>query len=216
MSITIVLIIATVLVSVLAIRDTSIMNKGMIDNFFIFRKKEYYRLLTAGFIHADYNHLGFNMLTLFFFGRYIEHTVGALAFIPIYLGSIVVGNMVSIFLNRQNINYAALGASGGVSGILFGVVLIQPWMMIYLFGILPIPGILYLILFVVYSAYGMYQQTNIGHAAHLYGGMSGALFTLIALPLRLYYILYFLGIVALGIVGNYLLQKYHHKIRFRF
>lgn len=216
MSITLLIILTTAIVSVLAMRDQSMVGKLMIDNFFVLRKKQYYRLLTSAFVHADFSHLGFNMLTLYFFGPAIERSVGSLPMLAIYLGSILVGSLVSVFLNRQNINYAALGASGGVSGVLFGVILIDPWIMIYLFGLLPLPGIIYLVLFILYSAYGMYQPTNIGHAAHLYGGMGGALFTLVFLPLRLEFFITFGGILTLGVVGNYLLQKYRHKIRFPF
>lgn len=145
------------------------------------RRHEYWRLLGYGLVHADFQHLLFNMITLFFFGRameglYAQH-LGPLGFLWFYLGGLLVSILPSYLKNRNNANYRSLGASGAVSAVLFAFILLRPWSMIIVF-VIPVPAILYAVAFLGYSIY-MDQRGggHINHSAHSWGAAYGVLFT---------------------------------------
>ena len=131
------------------------------------RKTQYDRLLTHGFIHADFQHLLFNMITLYFFGRLVEQVfvprVGHLGFVLFYLSAIVVAILPTYAQHRHDANYRSLGASGAVSAVLFAFILMQPWSMIFVF-FLPMPAIVYAVLYVGYSIWKDHHGgDNINH-----------------------------------------------------
>ncbi len=144
--------------------------------------KEYVRLISSGFLHANWGHLLFNMMTLFFFGRTMLSVLSPLLFCTLYLVSLLGGNLLALYIKRDDAQYRALGASGAVSGVLYAFILPFPWDRIYLFFIpIGIPAWIFGILFIAISVYGMRSQKgNIGHEAHLGGAITG-LFTMIAI-----------------------------------
>src|SRR3970282_1215677 len=113
---------ATVLVSWLAFNNPRLLDRLILWPPAIDRNKHYDRLLTHGFIHADWQHLLFNMITLFFFGRYIEpffaDYLGPLGFMMFYLSAIVIAILPTYMRHRHDSGYRSLGASGGVSAVL--------------------------------------------------------------------------------------------------
>jgi membrane associated rhomboid family serine protease len=150
------------------------------------RHREYHRLVTYGLVHADLGHLFFNMLTLFFFGRVLESfytmELGTFGFLLFYLGGLVVSILPTYLKNRRNPNYHSLGASGAVSAVLFAYILFAPWNRIIVF-VLPMPAILYAVLYVGYSIYmDRAGRDNINHSAHLWGAAYGVVFTLAIEP----------------------------------
>lgn len=150
------------------------------------RKRQYERLLTHGFVHADGMHLLFNMVTLFFFGRAIEPVFAAritsIGFLAFYLSAIVVAIIPSWLQHRNDADYRSLGASGAVSAVLFSFILFAPWSLIYVFFI-PMPAIVYAVLYVAWSIWMDHKgRDNINHSAHLWGGAYGVLFTLAVEP----------------------------------
>ncbi|MFC0185265.1 Membrane associated serine protease, rhomboid family [Pseudarcicella hirudinis] len=190
MSLTILLIAATVVISLLAWNNDTLLGKLLMNPFMINRKNEYWRFLTSGFIHADYGHLFFNMLSFYFFGQNIEAvfkeifgSTGEIYFLILYLGGIILSDVPSYIKNRNNFSYNSLGASGGVSSIIFAGILFFPLDKIYLYGALGIPGIIYALLYVWYSiAMGRRGGDNINHSAHLYGALFGVIFTIAVFP----------------------------------
>jgi membrane associated rhomboid family serine protease len=136
--------------------------------------RQYYRLLTSGFLHANVGHLGMNMLSLYFFGPGIEARWGGAQFLLIYLAAILGGNLLSLLVHRHH-DYRALGASGGVSGIILASVFMNPGMRLeFYFVPIPIPGWLYAVGFLGASFYGMRKQIgHVGHDAHLGGALVG-------------------------------------------
>ena len=145
------------------------------------------RFITHGFIHGDGWHLFFNMFTLYFFGRIIEKLYvakfGFLGFLGFYVLAIIVSALPNYIMHHKNPQYASLGASGGVSAVLFAFVLIAPWNLIYFFGILPIPAIGFAILYVGYSVYAAKRGGGrIDHVAHLAGAGFGVVATVITQP----------------------------------
>ena len=172
------LIAATCLVSFLAFNDPSLEERLIFRPEAILARKEYYRLVTSGFLHANWWHLLVNMYTLYSFGTTIEHWFGITHFLVIYFASIVGGNLVSLYLHRNH-DYAAYGASGGVCGVLFGFVLCVPYSRMMIFPLpYAVPAWVYAIAFMVASFYALKSATdNIGHDAHLGGAIIGLLTT---------------------------------------
>lgn len=187
MSFTIILIILTVLISYSAFNNYTLFNNLILWPKRMTEPKEYYRLITSGFIHADYMHLIFNMMALYFFGRVVEiyysmSGINILLFLVLYLLGIVVASLPSFVKNMNNSYYRSLGASGGVAAVLFSFVYFSPWQIIYVWFI-PIPGIIAAVGYLVYSAYMSKKGVdNVNHDAHFYGAVFGFLFTLIVAP----------------------------------
>lgn len=151
------------------------------------KQGQLYRFFSYGFIHADGMHLLFNMFTLYFFGSLIEllyqRYLGMFGFVLFYLAALLVSIFPSYLANINNPNYASLGASGAVSAVLFAFILIAPWEMLYLLGIVPIPAIIFAILYTAYSIYaGKRGRDNINHSAHLWGAAFGVLATIAMKP----------------------------------
>ena len=153
----------------------------------ISRHRQYDRLIGYGFIHADWAHLIFNMITLFFFGRLIEQVMAqisgsVLTFPLFYLGALVVSILPTYLKNKHNPNYLSLGASGAVSAVLFAFILLSPWSLIFVLFI-PAPAIVYAVFYVGYSLWmDKRGGDQINHSAHLAGAAFGVLFMLCMEP----------------------------------
>ena len=188
-SFTVAIIIVTCLVSFLALNNRKLMDALIFWPPAIQMQNQYYRFVTCGLIHADLMHLFFNMFTLYFFGSALEtYYMGDLGlqhyyFLLLYVLALIVANIPSYFKHRDDYNYRSLGASGAVSAVLFAYILIKPWDSLYLFGAVPVPAIIYVVLFVGYSVYMSRRGgDNVNHDAHLWGALFGVVFTIIAHP----------------------------------
>lgn len=179
-----VLIAINVLVSFKGFRDMRFFNTYLFEVYEVKVRKDYRRLITSGFLHLDVNHLLFNMLTLFFFSPAIEHSLGELQFLLIYFASLVGGNLVALYFQRHNYNYSAVGASGAISGLVFAAIALFPGIRMSLIFIpIPMPGWLFGLAYVLYSIYGIRsQRDNVGHEAHLGGGLVGLLVAVLLEP----------------------------------
>ena len=188
LSITLVIVVATGIVSWLAFNNRQLLDRLILWPPAIDRHKQYDRLVTHGFIHADLGHLLFNMITLFFFGRPVEQVfverIGAVGFVLFYLSAIVIAILPTYLKHRNDAQYRSLGASGAVSAVLFAFILMAPWTGIYIFFIpIPIPAILYAVFYVGYSIWMDRRGTdNVNHSAHLWGAGYGVLFALVMEP----------------------------------
>ena len=183
-----VLIGVTVLVSWRAFNDRRLLERLILWPPAISRNKEYDRLLTHGFIHADGMHLLFNMVTLYFFGRALEgwfvQRIGIPGYALFYLSAIVVAILPTYLRHRNDPNYRSLGASGAVSAVLFSYILLDPWSGIYLFLIpIPIPAFVFGGLYLGYTIWmDRRGGGNVNHSAHLWGALYGMLFTVVLDP----------------------------------
>jgi len=139
------------------------------------------RMLTSGFLHVNPQHLFFNMFSLYFFAPVVIGELGDVYFVIIYLGSLLVGNALSYYFNKNEYHYTAVGASGAVMGIIYSAILLQPGMSLYLFLIpIPIPSYVFGVGYLLYSIYGMKAKSdNIGHDAHFGGAIGGYVLTLL-------------------------------------
>jgi membrane associated rhomboid family serine protease len=148
----------------------------------ILKRKDYKRLISSGFLHVNWQHLVFNMFSLYVFSDNVELVLGSSMLLFIYFISLVGGNLLSLFVHRHHGDYSAVGASGAVSGIIFAAIALQPSIGIGMFFIY-IPGWLYGMAFVAVSIYGIKsQKDNIGHEAHLGGALVGMLAAIACQP----------------------------------
>lgn len=183
---TTIIIIVTVIVSLMAWQSRALYNQLIFNPVWV-SQGQWHRLVTYGLIHADGTHLLFNMFTLYFFGRAIEQFynqyVSGFGFVVFYGLAIIASILPSHTTNKGKLNYFSLGASGGVSAVLFAYILIKPWSMLYLMAIIPIPAIIFA---VAYVAYGLYANkkgsSRINHSAHLWGGAFGVVATIAINP----------------------------------
>ncbi len=187
--ITLILIALTAIVSWMAFSNRKLADRLVLWPPAIDRRRQYDRLVTYGFVHADWMHLVFNMVTLYFFGRAIENVMvqitGTWLTYPLfYLAALAVSILPSYLKNQKNPNYISLGASGAVSAVLFAYILIDPWTRLYLFFIpIPIPAIFYAVFYVGYSIWmDRRGGDRINHSAHLAGAAFGVLFLVAMAP----------------------------------
>jgi len=154
----------------------------------IIEDKQYYRFITAGFLHGGLGHLAFNMLTLYFFGPLLEARLGAMMFLVLYFGSELAAHALTLYYHKDDYNYSAIGASGAISGVVFAFCLYRPFAMLYIFFAIPMPAIVFAVLYVVISIYAMKrsqsgaQMGRIAHEAHLGGAIGGVLLTVLLDP----------------------------------
>jgi membrane associated rhomboid family serine protease len=152
-------------------------------------RKEWWRLLSSGFLHVDFMHLFVNMYTLYMFGPLLLRLLGPSAFLQVYLGALIGGNLLSLWVNRKQDSYTAVGASGAITGVVFATVIIIPELQLSLMFLpIGIPGWLFAVLYTLFSIWGVRSKTgNVGHDAHLGGGIAGTLVLLALQPVLILY-----------------------------
>ena len=185
MTLTLFIVAATAVVSILAWRQQTLLDRLIYWPPAVARG-EWWRLITHGFIHADGAHLAFNMITLFFFGAFMERLlvdrIGAAGFLLFYLAGILVAILPSHIRHRHDHRYRCLGASGAVAAVLFGYVLIQPWGMLFVMFV-PMPAVVFAAVYVGYSLWAERNAPgNVNHSAHLWGAVWGVAFLLFLEP----------------------------------
>lgn len=178
-----ILIVTTVLLSIKGFNDYGFFEKYKFQVNRIL-SGEQIRMLSSGFLHADWMHLGFNMYALYLFGRIVVYKLGTPYFLIIYFGSLMAGSLYSLYYHKKEPYYSAIGASGAVSGIVYSAIMLQPGMSLYMIPIpIPIPGYVFAVGYLLYSIYGMKKQLgNIGHSAHLGGTIGGFILTIVLFP----------------------------------
>jgi len=192
MNITNLIIGITVITSLMAFSNHSILEELIFWPYRIWRNKEWHRLVSSGFIHADIGHLFFNMFALYSFGGFVENafhynngSMGLSLYVIMYFGAIATADVYHLFTQRDNFAYRALGASGGVSAVIFASILLNPTIHI---GLIFIPGDgipawAFGPLYLMYCAYMARRGgDNIGHTAHLTGAVFGFIFPVIFAP----------------------------------
>jgi membrane associated rhomboid family serine protease len=204
---TIIIIAANVIISLRGFKDFSFFEKYKF-NIAGIKKGEQIRMFTSAFLHADFNHLLFNMLTLYFFAGVVIAYLGVAQFVIIYLGSLLLGGFLSFYFHKDEYHYSAVGASGAVMGILYTAILFIPDQNLYLFFAIPIPAWIFGVAYLLYSIYGMKKKLgNIGHDAHIGGAIAGYVLTLIFAPYLIEESLWIVVLLALPIILLFILHK---------
>ncbi|MGY0392180.1 rhomboid family intramembrane serine protease [Bizionia sp. KMM 8389] len=206
--VTIVIIAANVLISFKAFGDLAFFEKYKFQVGAII-KGEKLRMFSSGFLHVDTAHLFFNMFSLYFFAHVVIAYLGSFYFLVVYIGSLLLGNLLSLYFHKNEYHYSAVGASGAVMGIIYAAILLQPNMSLYLFFIpIPIPAYIFGIGYLLYSIYGMKNRVgNIGHDAHFGGAIGGYAITLLVAPWLFKENLLMIGLLALPIILLFVLKK---------
>lgn len=204
--ITIIIIAANVMISYKGFGDYGFFERYKF-NVGAIRRGEQVRMFSSGFLHVDTMHLFFNMFTLYFFADVVISYLGSTSFIIIYIASLVMGSLLSLYFHKDEYHYSAVGASGAVTGVLYAAILLKPGMELYMFFI-PIPAYVFGIGYLLYSIYGMKNRIgNIGHDAHFGGALGGYVVTLMLAPSLFQTSSLMVVLLALPIVILFVLYK---------
>lgn len=203
----IIILIATIAMSYYGFNNATFFNRYMF-NVGAVQKGDYVRLISSGFLHANWEHLIFNMISLFFFYEVVTDSMGELLFVLIYFGSMLLGNVFSLQIYKRQSYYSAIGASGAVSGIIFTAIALYPKAIKVNF----LPGWLFGALYFGYSVFMMFNPQkgdNLGHSAHIGGALFGLAVVALYAPTIVVHNALYLGIMALPLVymGVRLLKK---------
>lgn len=176
------LLLVTAVVSFLGFANRELEQKLIFNPGRILADKEYYRLVSSAFLHAEWGHLLVNLIGLYSFGGVVELYCGRGHFLLIYFGAIVGGSLLSLLIHRHH-DYYAYGASGGVCGIIFAHLLLLPGSGVRLYFMLPIPGWLFAIGFLLASFFALQRgRDHIGHDAHVGGALVGLIIAAVLYP----------------------------------
>jgi membrane associated rhomboid family serine protease len=155
----------------------NMLTRNLLRPYWMLKERTYSTLITSGFIHGDFGHLLFNSLTLFFFGPALELRIGTEKFLALYFIGLVASSLGTVYKQRNNPDYAALGASGAILAVLFAYIVYYPTQNIYLYFALPIPAVLFAFGYMAYSWWASKnRRDNINHDAHLDGALTGLIF----------------------------------------
>jgi membrane associated rhomboid family serine protease len=182
---TLIVLLATSIVSLLGLSGRpALIQKSLFRPYYVVRENRYYTWVSSGFVHASFTHLLFNMLTFFFFGPPLERVLGTPQFLLLYLAGLILSEVRTYMQHRNDPRYAALGASGAVSTVLFASIVFFPQQSIFILPVpVPIPAPLFGIGYLAYSWYlSRHAQDGVNHTAHIDGAVTGLLFVAIFYP----------------------------------
>ena len=190
MSLTLIIILITAAVSIPAFSNPKLFYRLDFSPTSIDLNKEWYRFITHAFLHGDWWHLGVNMFVLYMFGDVCQYyyeaylgTKGILYFLLLYFGGIVFAVIPTFKKHRNDYNYHSVGASGAVSAMVFSSVIFSPATDLCLYGLLCFPGIIWAIIYLIYSYQkGKSSNDNVNHDAHFWGAIYGIVFTIVSVP----------------------------------
>jgi len=186
----IVLVIVIVGISYFAFQNKNVINKLIMSPYLVIHKNEWYRVITHAFIHANWMHLLFNMIALWSFGsavvQYFDYVIVSnipnVHFFMLFFVGVIIASTPDIVKHKNDIGYLSLGASGGVSAVVFSAIFFNPWSTVLVFFI-PCPGIIFGVLYLWYSNYMSKKGgDNINHSAHFYGAVFGFLYPILIQP----------------------------------
>jgi membrane associated rhomboid family serine protease len=181
-----IVIASVVAVSVLAWLVKPLKYAFVMSPYLVVHRLQLHRLLTAGWLHADASHLLFNLLTLYFFGDQVVKAIGPERFLLLYVSAVVIAHVPTTIRHRNNPKYSSLGASGAVAAVIFSAILLYPGLKLsLLFLPIPVPGYVYALGYLAYSAYSSYRaKDGVNHDAHFAGAIYGSLLTYVLEPQR--------------------------------
>jgi membrane associated rhomboid family serine protease len=139
----------------------------------------------AHFSHANWMHLLFNMITFYFFAPTIVHHMGPIFMLALYGVAGLASDLAVYAMRHKDPRYACLGASGSVSGILFGSIILEPFrdLGLVIIPFVPIPAPVFAIAYLALSFYMARRGGDgISHEAHIGGALAGLAVTAVMAP----------------------------------
>lgn len=185
LTVNLILVVLTSLISIQALNNSDFKSKLIFSPYAVKHRKEYWRIFSHAFIHADYTHLIFNMIALYFLGNVVESILvgifelkGYIYYILLYLVAIPASSIPAMYKHGEDPNYLSLGASGAVSAVVFAAIIMAPLIDLYLLFIpIPIKGFIFGFLYLLFETYASKNSVmNIAHDAHIAGAIFGVLF----------------------------------------
>ena len=176
---------ATIATSLIALFGSPrLLDRCLFRPYSFLRRRQYETMFTSALVHGDVMHLLFNMLTFYFFAFDLERVIGTISFLVLYVAALVVSHLGTWYKHRNDVQYASLGASGAISGVLFAAILYNPYSELMILPIpVPIPAPLFAILYLAYSYWqSRNQRGNINHDAHLGGALTGLAYVALVEP----------------------------------
>ena len=157
---------------------------GMVPSL-VYYKHYYWQFFTYMFTHANFTHLIFNMLSLYIFGRAVEHRVGSKEFLLYYLMVGTLSGIASYFIYYiSGTNVVLVGASGAIYGLLILFAALYPYATIYIFGLIPVRAPLLIVIYFFISLFGGFTLSSTAHFTHLFGLVFGFIYMLIRLKMN--------------------------------
>lgn len=175
----------TIVVSLLGLfAAPQIIQRSLLRPYYLSRNREYERLITSGFVHADLGHLIFNMITFWAFAFMLERVIGSVRFVALYFIGMVLSEIGTCIKHRNNPNYASLGASGAILAVLFASIVYFPDQRLFIIPIpVPIPAPLFAVGYLIYSYWSSRNSRGrVNHDAHIGGALTGLAFVAITDP----------------------------------
>ncbi|WGL14998.1 rhomboid family intramembrane serine protease [Microbulbifer bruguierae] len=180
-----ILLVVTTLVSLIALYfSPRLLEECAFRPYRVWRGQNRDSIYLSGFVHANLLHLAVNMWCLWLFGRELAHRIGSTLFILLYAVALVASHIPTLFKQRDNPNYASVGASGAISAVVFAYIVYYPQSELYLLFLpIPVPAWLFGVLYLAYSVYASRNKNSrINHDAHFWGAVTGLVFVLFTDP----------------------------------
>jgi membrane associated rhomboid family serine protease len=179
-----ILFVITLIVSIAGLKFPGVIEKTILRPYYLHRRGEWHRLITSGFVHADIGHLAFNMITFYFFAFSLERVIGTGRFLILYFLALVLSDLGTWYKHRNDAEYASLGASGAILGVLFASIVYFPDQSLFIIPIpIPIPAPLFAVAYLAYSWWQSRQNRGrVNHDAHIGGALTGMAFVAITDP----------------------------------
>jgi membrane associated rhomboid family serine protease len=193
MSLNLILLISIGAVSYISFSNAEMFRKLLFNPYTIIREKQWYRFISSAWLHGDMMHLFVNLYILYSFGNYLEMITttwfggaGSFYYLFLFVGSVIIGHIPSYIKHKDNYSFSSVGASGGVSGILFACILVSPLMQLRLFFAIPINSLIFGVLYLAYTWYMSKKGGDIiNHDAHLWGALGGMILLIAIKPVVL-------------------------------
>ena len=179
------LLLAIVVASLVALLvGPALIERSVLRPYWLVPRREYWTLLSSGFVHADVAHLLFNAITFWAFAFALERKIGSASFLTLYAIGLLASDAGTWFTHRREPDYRTLGASGAILAVLFASIVYFPTSSIFILQIpVPIPAPVVAVAYLAYTYYASHRsRSHINHDAHLSGALAGLGFVALTDP----------------------------------